>query len=275
MASLLRSLGCLCFGIVCLSGLGCEQSPSTSPPAASSEHPGPEEKAKDDHDHADHKHGDKHDDHAHADHKDDHDHDHADHKDEHKKGDDAKHDDHDHADKDHEDHDHADHDHEKSEHKTADTYAAAVDEIERLRKSIKTGFDEKKLKEADEAVHEVGHVLETVTKLAAKASLSAEDQALVKKHVEDLFTAFGKIDEKLHGAVGSDYNEVAKEIEAAIEVLKSKIPAASPPTTEPAAEKHSADKKHSEDEKKTEDEKHSEAETKSEAEKKPEEAPAK
>lgn len=146
--------------------------------------------------------------------------------------------DHDHAEGDHahdhgkEDHDHkdGDHDHDKhaasGEEKHAETYADAVKEIEALRKSIKENFDAKKPAEADPAVHEVGHVLEAVTKLAEKAALSPEDQAEVKKNVETLFDAFGKIDDRLHSndaAKGSDYNGVAKELEAALDVLKSKV----------------------------------------------------
>jgi hypothetical protein len=146
-------------------------------------------------------------------------------KDDHDHGKDG-HDDHDH---DHKDGDH-DHDHDKhaeaGEEKHSETYADAVNEIEALRKSIKENFDAKKLAEADTAVHEVGHVLEAVTKLAEKAALSPEDQAEVKKNVEALFDAFGKIDDRLHSndaAKGSDYNGVAKELEAALDVLKSKV----------------------------------------------------
>ena len=184
-----RLLGCLCLGLIYLSGCGSSHSSGTQQSGHANE-------KKESHGH---------DDHGHDDH---------------------------------------DHDHDKSEAAPA-TYAAAVEEIEHLRKTIKEHFDAKKLKEADDAVHEVGHVLETVTKLAAKASLPAEDLELVKKHVEELFTAFGKIDEKLHGGQGSDYNDVAKEIEAAVEALKSKVKSEVEAKSE-AGEKPAEDQKHSE-----------------------------
>jgi len=221
-----RLLGCLCLGLIYLSGCGSSHSSGTQQSGHANEKK--ESHGHDDHGHDDHKHDDaEHGDHDHADHKDD-DHHHAEAG---NKGETGKHDDHDHA-------------HDKSEAAPA-TYAAAVEEIEHLRKTIKEHFDAKKLKEADDAVHEVGHVLETVTKLAAKASLPAEDLELVKKHVEELFTAFGKIDEKLHGGQGSDYNDVAKEIEAAVEALKSKVKSEVEAKSE-AAEKPAEDQKHSE-----------------------------
>lgn len=184
-----------CVGTLGLLTIGCAP-PSSAPPTTNSS------TAKDDHDHD---HGDH--DHDHG--KDDHDHDHADH---------------DHKDGDHDHDKHAHSDHEES----SETYADAVKEIEALQKSIKENFEADKLEDADTAVHEVGHVLEEVTKLAEKASLTPEDLEAVKKNVEVLFDAFGKIDDRLHSkdaAKGSDYKGVAKEIEAAIEVLKSKVKA--------------------------------------------------
>jgi len=182
-----------CVGTLGLLTIGCAP-PASAPPTTNSS------TAKDDHDHdhGDHDHG-----------KDDHDHDHADH---------------DHKDGDHDHDKHAHSDHEKS----SETYADAVKEIEALQKSVKENFEADKLEDADTAVHEVGHVLEEVTKLAEKASLSPEDLESVKKNVEVLFDAFGKIDDRLHSkdaAKGSDYKGVAKEIESAIEVLKSKVKA--------------------------------------------------
>lgn len=138
------------------------------------------------------------------------------------------HDDHEHGDHAHDDHDHKDGDHKHDDHAdeaAPKTYAEAIEKIETLRKSIKDNFDADKLKEADTAVHEVGHILESVVKLSAKESLSPEDTETVKKSVETLFDQFGKIDDKLHGGMGSTYNDVAKEIEAAIAALQSKVKA--------------------------------------------------
>lgn len=135
------------------------------------------------------------------------------------------HDDHEHGDHAHDDHDHKDGDHKHDDEAAPKTYAEAIEKIETLRKSIKDNFDADKLKEADTAVHEVGHILESVVKLSAKESLSPEDTETVKKSVETLFDQFGKIDDKLHGGMGSTYNDVAKEIEAAIAALQSKVKA--------------------------------------------------
>lgn len=206
-----------CISCLGLLTLGCEPAPTTSAPpkAATTEHS------------HDHEEGD-HDKHVHAegnDEKEDHDH-------EHKEG----------------DHDHEKHAHSEAEH-VPETYADAVNEIESLRKSIKEHFDVKKLEEADSAVHEVGHILEEVVKLAEKASLNSDDLGDVKKNVDILFDAFEKIDDRLHSkgsSKGSDYSEVSNEIEAAVAVLKTKVKESdagnseTPPSTESGTDEKEA-----------------------------------
>lgn len=205
----------LCIGTLGLLTIGCAP-PASTPPQNNSA------ATKDDHDH---EHGDH--DHEHG--KDDHDHAHDDHDHAHKDGD------HEHKEGDHDEHAHA------GKEKAPETYADAVHEIDELRKSIQENFEADKLKEADSAVHEVGHILEEVTKLAKKASLSDADQEEVQKNVEILFDALGKVDDRLHtkdASQGSDYKGVAKEVEAAIDVLKSKVkaPEAEKSEAAPAAE---------------------------------------
>lgn len=124
----------------------------------------------------------------------------------------------------HDEHDHKDHDHEHAEggHHHAETYAEAVTELEALNTTLRDSLKAGERDKGDVAVHEVGHVLDGLSKLAEAASLSAEQQEEVKKTVDELNEHFGKIDEAFHA--GSDtpvpYDEHAEAIGAAIEKLK-------------------------------------------------------
>lgn len=105
-----------------------------------------------------------------------------------------------------------------------DTYAAALRKIDSLRSAIKDAFAAKDLDKADAPVHEVGHLLEKLPALASKEKLSAEDQSAVKQAVDELFASFGKIDDKLHGGQGNTYEDVARQVDAAMETLQAKSP---------------------------------------------------
>jgi hypothetical protein len=129
------------------------------------------------------------------------------------------HDDHEHKDHDHE---HKDHEHAEGEHHHAETYAEAVTELETLNATLRDSLQAGERDKGDVAVHEFGHVLDELPKLAESASLSAEQQADVKKTVEELFGHFEKIDEAFHADKDTPvpYDEHADAINAAIEKLK-------------------------------------------------------
>ncbi len=128
----------------------------------------------------------------------------------------AAHDDHEHT-----DHDHADHKHAEHDHHHAETYAEAVAELESLRDTLRDSLKAGDRDKGDVAVHEFGHVLDSLPKLAEAAKLSVEKQADVKKDVEELFEHFEKIDEAFHGDKDQPvpYDEHAEKIDAAIERL--------------------------------------------------------
>ena len=108
----------------------------------------------------------------------------------------------------------------EGDHVHAETYPEAVAMVDGLREKIRDAFAKGEGMSADEAVHEIGHVLEDMAMLAKKASLSEADQVSVGTAVESLLDAFEKIDEKLHGGDGVDYDAVAAEIDAALVTLK-------------------------------------------------------
>lgn len=113
--------------------------------------------------------------------------------------------------------------HMHDDHAHAETYPEVVAQIEKMNADISAAFAAGKGMDADSQVHEIGHALEDVTMLAGKASLSEEAKAEVGVAVESLLDAFGKIDEKLHGGDGVDYDQVAGEITTAMDTLKKHV----------------------------------------------------
>lgn len=119
----------------------------------------------------------------------------------------------------HNDHDH-DHDDDEPE-----TYAAAVAELTEMRDAVKTAFSSDDLKNADGPVHEVGHMLEHLDGLAEKAGLTDEQRVTVKSAQETLFSAFGALDQTIHGKEsGKSWDDVGADIDQAIATLQELAP---------------------------------------------------
>jgi hypothetical protein len=140
---------------------------------------------------------------------DDHDHQHAD--DEHA---------HNHAEEHAHDHDH-EHDHAEGEHAHPESYAAAIVELEELRAAVEKASAEDDLAKADSQVHEIGHLLEDIGKLADKESVSDDAKTKINAAVEELMDAFEQIDAKIHGGDGKTYADVAEKVNASMTVLKA------------------------------------------------------
>ena len=118
-------------------------------------------------------------------------------------------------------HDHgAGHSH---EHATLETFAEALKEVESLHAKIKEGFEADDIDAAHDPLHEIGHALEELPKLAGEESLSEEDQQQVKKSVDTLMDSYGAVDERLHAdeTVGKSYDEVSEQIDAAMAELQA------------------------------------------------------
>ena len=109
-------------------------------------------------------------------------------------------------------------DHDHDDHKPATSLKEALETIEKYRAEIKEAFSKKQPEDAHEALHEVGHSLESITNLAGATTEEAKQS--VKKAVDELFKCFGAMDETLHGETGKSYDEVADRIDAALAVLK-------------------------------------------------------
>ena len=107
-------------------------------------------------------------------------------------------------------------------HKHATTLAGALKEIEEFRGTIKEAFAKKSPDDAHDALHEIGHVLGSVTELAAPATDEAKKS--LKTAVDELFDCFSAMDDTLHKkSTGKTYEEVADRIEAAMSTLNAMV----------------------------------------------------
>lgn len=129
----------------------------------------------------------------------------------------AAHEDHDH------DHDHGHDDHEHGHgHEHPETYAEGVGMLVELRDTVRDAFAKEDIDTAHGPLHDVGHLLEDLPKLAEKHD-PLPDKEEVKQATDELFDLFTKVDEKLHGEEGTTYAEVSDKIDAAIERLKKTL----------------------------------------------------
>lgn len=114
------------------------------------------------------------------------------------------------------------HDHAHS-HDGPDSYSAAVADIEKYQGVVKTAFENNKIDDAHDALHDIGHAIESIGTLAAKEGFADADLASAKKASESLLDAFGAIDETLHGGKGKSYSEVSEQVDGALATLNSLV----------------------------------------------------
>lgn len=120
------------------------------------------------------------------------------------------------------DHDH-DHEHE-AVHDTSKTYAEAVAKLETLRNTVRDSLAKKETDPADDAVHNIGRLLERLPGLAKQENFAADDQAAIEKATKDMFDQFDKLDIKLHdGQKDVKFDAYEQPVGEALDVLKSKL----------------------------------------------------
>ncbi|MEQ9409127.1 MAG: hypothetical protein RIK87_15435 [Fuerstiella sp.] len=112
------------------------------------------------------------------------------------------------------------HDHEHGDHHHPETFAEAFEEVTGMRNTIRESFQLQDPEAAHEPLHEVGHLLETMSEMAAKSDLSEDAKALIETNIDVLFDAFGAVDKKMHdGETGKDYSEVSDAVDAALTAI--------------------------------------------------------
>lgn len=102
-----------------------------------------------------------------------------------------------------------------------ESFDDAVATIVGLNESIKTAFSANQEAAADDRLHEVGRVLQTVNLLAEDADMTPAQRASVHGAVVRLFAAFSAVDATMHGEAGMSYEEASIDIEENLAALES------------------------------------------------------
>ena len=116
-----------------------------------------------------------------------------------------------HAPADHADHGHADHDH---DHEEPTSFADGVAKLKSLGEDLADKLASNAGEAADDAVHDIGHLLEAVREHATKAGLTEA----AAKALDELEECFGKVDEAFHSAeANADPKKVLESVKERIE----------------------------------------------------------
>lgn len=116
---------------------------------------------------------------------------------------------------------HADHDHDEPT-----SFADGIAKLESLGGDLATKLGEGASEAADDAVHDLGHLLEVVREFANKESFAGDAAAAVTAALDELEECFGKVDEAFHsGDEKADpakvLDSVKERLTAAFKALKS------------------------------------------------------
>ena len=105
-----------------------------------------------------------------------------------------------------------DHDHDH-DHPAPEGFAAEVAVLRGHFETIRDALGENDVSTAHDPLHEVGHLLENLPKLADQAGLNAEDLATAKAAITAMFEAYGQIDQAIHGDKDVDYESVREKLD--------------------------------------------------------------
>ncbi|MEC8556376.1 MAG: hypothetical protein VXZ82_15310 [Planctomycetota bacterium] len=122
----------------------------------------------------------------------------------------------------HEGHDHGDeHAHGDEHSHEPETFAEALEEVKEMKTKICKAFSDGTPNDAHDALHDVGHALEGLSKTAGKeADVTPEQLEKVKVQVEALFEGFAKLDGVMHGGPEVKIEDLEKTLTAAITELE-------------------------------------------------------
>lgn len=107
-----------------------------------------------------------------------------------------------------------DHDH---DHDEPTSFADGIAKLESLGGDLATKLGEGASEAADDAVHDLGHMLEVVREFANKESFAGDAAAAVTAALDELEECFGKVDEAFHS--GDEKADPAKVLESVKERL--------------------------------------------------------
>jgi hypothetical protein len=90
---------------------------------------------------------------------------------------------------------------------------------ETIRDALQAGDKDK----ADEPLHQVGDLLESLPELANKAGFGDQELATTKSASAAMFEAYGRIDGAMHAGEEPDYEAVAETLDKAMAELSALI----------------------------------------------------
>lgn len=104
-------------------------------------------------------------------------------------------------------------------HTHATTLPGAMTELEQHVATINKAFTANKPDEAHDALHDVGHVLLSMTDLSK--NLPDDKKAAVKKSVDELISCFDALDQNMHGGTETPFSKVSERITVAMADLNA------------------------------------------------------
>lgn len=127
---------------------------------------------------------------------------------------------HDHA----HDHDHGhadDHDH---GHAVPEDFPAAVAALKGQYQQIKQALEQGDVATAHDPLHEIGHLLEALPKLAQQGALSEADVAALVEAVNKMFEGYGALDHAIHEGETPDYAAVSGGLDECMQKIENLVP---------------------------------------------------
>ena len=107
---------------------------------------------------------------------------------------------------------------------TPATFADALKQLTVHKTNIQVAFEKSDPESAHDDLHDIGHLIESLEKLAKSSGVSESDLAEVKASADSLFDAYGKLDEMMHGGDEVAYKDLADKIDAALLALHKFAP---------------------------------------------------
>lgn len=111
------------------------------------------------------------------------------------------------------------------EHETLPSYSEAVAQLEQHLADIKAKFDAGTPGDADDAIHEAGHLLQHLDEIVeAEGGWVDEAKAEAKAAGKSLTAALAKVHDSFHADVEAvSYDEIAADVQAAIDSMKARL----------------------------------------------------
>ena len=111
------------------------------------------------------------------------------------------------------------HDHE-GHSKHQESFGEAFGALKELNETVSTAFADNDSEAAHGPLHDVGHLLESISGFAAKSDLDEAAKETIESNIDTLMSSFGAVDALMHGDdKGKEYSEVSADIDEAIAAI--------------------------------------------------------